>query len=122
MLEFKPYSMYDNYTVATKGRNVSTIIDKLIRLTAKITEQYASDIVYDINSLNDALEDRRPFMRYLAFREGGVSSYTEDNIQQFDVCGEVIQWWKLSYDPTVGDYENGGYTTLIRQNMVVRPD
>ena len=50
MFKITNYSCYDDYTVTSNTENVSNVVDKLIRLTAKITERFASDIYYDINS------------------------------------------------------------------------
>lgn len=51
-----------HHTIDDKGTvsntdNISSVIDKMIRLTAKLTECYASDIIYDIDNLKDAVEN-----------------------------------------------------------------
>ena len=99
------YSTYDNYTVKSETENISTVIDKLIRLTAKITEHYASDIVYDINMLNRHLADKESYDMLLYFREMGVSSYNTHSVLRDDnelLWNDYIQVWRLTYDPETG--------------------
>jgi len=54
--------------------NWSDIKDKLIRLTAKLTERYASDILYDIKGIEDDLTSgniqNKTYL--IGFRENGV--------------------------------------------------
>ena len=100
----KPYSSYDNYTVASVTDNISGIIDKLIRITAKVTEQFAGDIWYDIRTLIAAKEERRDLDEVLIFRECGISAYpvTETDEGYCVVNGghlSCIQCWQLRYDP-----------------------
>lgn len=105
MIKIVKYSSYDDYTVTSNTENISDVIDKLVRLTAKITERYASDIYYDIKSLYHCLEEHEPYDRVLFFRETGV--WTMD-YEEVDRVLEHIQVWRLSHDP-----ENM-ITTLIR--------
>ena len=69
------FSVYDNYTIEECGSNVSYIVDKLIRLTAKQTEDFAGDIVYLINAFVDAVENNRRYEKLIQFRESGVNWY-----------------------------------------------
>lgn len=97
------YSMYDNYTVKSETKNVSSIIDKLIRLAAKITESYAGDIVYDINAFEQFIEKAYPHDKILFFRESGVASYNTEMVKKDNshmLCNDYIQTWRLTYDPT----------------------
>ena len=100
----KPYSSYDNYTVASITDNISIVTDKLIRITAKVTEQFAGDVWYDIRTLLDAQEERKALNVILIFRESGVSTYPvnktdEGNcvVQGSHLSG--IQCWNLTHDP-----------------------
>ena len=71
-MKITDYSCYDNYTVKSETENISSIVDKLIRLTAKITESYASDVVYDINALEKFIEEKYPHDKIIFFRECGM--------------------------------------------------
>lgn len=105
MAKITNYSYYDNYTVTSNTENISDVVDKLVRLTAKITERCASDIYYDIKSLYHCLEEHAPYDRVLFFRECGV--WTVD-FEQINNVPEHIQVWRLIYNPhTI-------HTTLIR--------
>lgn len=96
------YLCYDNYTVMSETENISSIIDKLIRLTAKLTESYASDIIYDINAFERFIEQKYPHDKILFFRESGVSSYNTEMVEKDSrgiLCDDYIQTWRLTYDP-----------------------
>lgn len=108
MIKITNHSYYGNYTVTSKTDNISDVVDKMIRLTAKITESYASDIYYDINSLYNCLEEHEPYDRVLFFRESGVWTV---NYEEVDRVFEHIQAWRLTHDP-----ENT-ITTLVRVDV-----
>ena len=114
-MRFVNHSVYDNWTVSVDGENISTIIDKLIRIAAKNTEYYASDVVYVINALQRAVDNKAPYERYLGFRDGGVSSHDGDDDVSIVYCGEVIQWWKLYHEPAFGDRD--AQTVLTRMDL-----
>ena len=109
------YSCNDNGTISF-SENISNVIDKMIRLTAKLTECYASDIVYDIENLNDAVKGKETYDCLLFFRECGV---TACNTEKFDVNTydrfynnfNSIQIWRLTHDPSEME------TKLIRVNV-----
>ena len=96
MLKIVNYSSYDNYTFKSDIDNISTIVDKLIRLSAKITERFAGDIYYDIKSLYRCLEEHELYDRVLFFRESGVWTV---NAHELDDMVEHIQAWRLIHDP-----------------------
>jgi len=114
-MRFINHSMFDNWTVSVEGQNISTVIDKLIRLAAKNTEYYASDIIYTINALQDAVNNKVPYERYLGFRDGGVSTHEKSDDVSLVYCGEVIQWWRLIHEPNLG---HDAQTILIRVDLV----
>lgn len=108
MLKITNYSCYDNYTVTSNTENISNVVDKLIRLTAKITERYAGDIYYDIKSLYRCLEEHEPYDRVLFFSESGVWTVSYNEMSEYV---DHIQAWRLTHDP-----ENMT-TTLVRVNV-----
>ena len=108
MLKIVKWSSYDDYTVTSNTENISDVVDKLVRLAAKITERYASDIYYDIKSLYNSLEEHEPYDRVLFFRETGVWTV---NYEEIDRVFEHIQAWRLTHDP-----ENT-ITTLVRVDV-----
>ena len=105
-MHFIEHSVYDNWTVKSDGPNVSTIIDKLIRLAAKNTEYYASDICFTVEKLQHKIRQGEKYVAYLAFRDGGVSEFRDVETVNQCMIGEVVQWWRLSYEP------NNGYDSL----------
>lgn len=108
MLKITNYSCYDDYTVTSNTENISDIVDKLMRLATKITERYASDIYYDIDSLHQCLEEHRPYDRVLFFRESGVWTV---NVEYLTDYVEHIQAWRLTH------YSENTITTLIRVDV-----
>lgn len=110
-----------NYILGDKGivsetENVSSVIDKMIRLAAKLTENYASDIFYDIADLNNAVREKKPLDNLLFFRENGVTT-----IETTDLDADMyktllrnftpIQTWRLTHDPETTE------TKLIRVDV-----
>ena len=108
MLKITNYSWYDDYTVTSNTENISNVVDKLIRLSAKITERFAGDIYYDISSLYKCLEGHASYDRVLFFRESGVWAMS---IEELDNMVDHIQAWRLTHDP-----ENM-VTTLVRVSI-----
>lgn len=114
-IKISNFSCYDK-GVTSGTENVSSIIDKMIRLSAKLTESYASDIVYDIEDLNDAVKEKKPLDHLLFFREYGV---TTRNVETFDADAydsilfnfTPIQIWRLTYDPSTTE------TKLVRVDV-----
>lgn len=107
-MNIKNYSCFDNYTVKSDTENISSITDKLIRLTAKITERFAGDIIYDIETLRRKMSEGKPYDKVLFFREDGVWVVDVKKLEHYTTDHEDIQSWRLTYDP-----ENI-QTTLVR--------
>jgi hypothetical protein len=107
-MRIENYSSYDTYTFTSETENVSNIVDKLIRISAKITERFAGDIYYDIKSLYRCVEEHEPYDRVLFFRESGVWTVNVD-----ELCDMIdhIQAWRLTHNP------ESMVTTLIRVDV-----
>lgn len=105
-----PYSSFGQFTVEETGQNISSVIDRMLRVTVKVTETYASDIIYDIDKLREAVNQNQPFYALLAFREHGVNTYQapEDVPKDWG----VLQVWELTVTP--GDGENAIKTKFER--------
>ena len=99
--EIKPFSCYDNWTKTAETKNICGILDKLLRITTKITEWFASDILYDIHNLNKAVEEETAYDRVLVFRESGVSSFEVEDKRTVSYGSAIsgIQVWRLTHDP-----------------------
>lgn len=125
-MEIKKYSAYKDsrFYVESIGGNTSTIFDRLIRLTAKLTEFYAGDIYYELGEIEKLIERSQPFDRILYFREDGVNSYWRETVEEcspHELCesGSAIQVWELIYKP---DLESAVNPTdkLILQRVTVK--
>ncbi len=99
--QIRDYSMYDNYTHKGCGDNVSTVLDAALRVTGKVTEHYASDILYDLDGFREAVKEKRPWHGLLMFREDGVGlkMLEEDRTVQIEDGTLYLQYWTLDYDP-----------------------
>ena len=109
------YSCYDD-GIVSETKNVCNIIDKMIRLTAKVTERWASDIVYDINELTDAIKNKKSIDEIIFFRENGVATMetnklTAERYNDLLCCFTPIQIWRLTHNPSTME------TKLIRVNV-----
>ena len=109
------YSWYDN-GIVSETENVCNIIDKMIRLAAKVTERWASDIVYDINELTDAIKNKKSIDEIIFFRENGVATMetnklTAERYNDLLCCFTPIQIWRLTHNPCTME------TKLIRVNV-----
>jgi hypothetical protein len=105
--EIQNFSNYDPWNIHGEETNYSDIMDKLIRLTAKITEHYASDIFYDLKSIDDHIRRGEEFHLLLVFREYGVNSYVLKYDDFFFYPGwfsEEIQDWVFDYVPGTRPY------------------
>lgn len=106
----KPIICQDNY---------STIYDKLIRVTAKITESYASDIFYTMQSIEKLAKDKEEFTKILMFREHGVDCHSlpvfvdiGNRLGIVDkISSEVIQTWIIR---GYTDVNSGYFITMDR--------
>lgn len=114
-IKISTHSCYDKGTTS-QTENISNIIDKLIRLTAKLTECYASDIIYDIDTLKNAITNGNELDRLLFFRECGVTARetASFNANEYDVLlfnFTPIQVWRLIHNPSTME------TKLIRVSV-----
>ena len=100
MIGIRKYFCDNTYTVTSKTENVSNIIDKMIRLTAKLTESDASDIYYDIHALLEAVNSKTEMDNLLFFCEYGVSTEQRKifSDEQYLRC-KPIQIWRLTHNP-----------------------
>lgn len=102
--------------IVSRTNNISNIIDKLIRLAAKLTETYASDIMYDVNDLHRAVNNENVYDVILFFRENGITTcwaktLTKDMYSSLLFNFTVIQAWRLTHNPVTEE------TRLIRVDV-----
>ena len=111
------------YYVQSIGGNHSTIFDRLIRLTAKLTENYAGDIYYELSEIEKLIERSQPFDRILCFCECAVYSCWRKTVEEcapneLSAIGESIQTWELTYTPDLDSEANPkDKLTLVRVSV-----
>ena len=113
-IKISNFSCYDN-GITSETENVRNVIDKMIQLAAKLTERFASDIIYDIEWLNNAVKEKKPLDNLLFFRENGITTRETSklNADRYDgllCCFTPIQIWRLTHNPDTME------TKLIRVN------
>lgn len=93
-----PYQPPTKYTFTVTGKNPSTIITKLIHLTGRLVENWASDVVYVANEYREAITKCEEYDKYIIFREYGVDACTLFGMEH---CTHVdhLQIWHLCYSP-----------------------
>lgn len=93
------YSMYDNWTVKTDSRNVSSIMSKMVERAGRICEYYASDIYYTLQAYDQAVQNGKEYDEVLLFREDGVicKPVSNDTVEVW--LDDSIQCWRLSWNP-----------------------
>ena len=52
--------------------NMSSIYTKLIQEAGRFCDAYASDLLYDINAIEECIERQKSTTKYIAFRRHGV--------------------------------------------------
>lgn len=90
--------------IVSKADNIVEVADKLICLAAKLTDRFASDILYDIDYLKDNIRCKTPMDRLLFFRDQGVTArstsvVTDDMYDALLANFTPIQIWRLVYTP-----------------------
>lgn len=125
-MKIRKYSTYKDsrFYLESIGENYSTIFDRLIRLTAKLTEAYAGDIYYELSEIERLIERNQPFDWILCFREYGVNSYWRETVEEcapykLSAIGESIQTWELTYTPDL-ESEANPMNKLTLERVTVR--
>lgn len=103
------------YHFESETRNLTTIIDAMLRVAVKLTDCYAGDIVYTIESLKKVLDAKENYCVLLSFRESGVDEF-DAGYDEFgkpyvrllegnrSVDNDNIQLWLLSLE-YISDYD-----------------
>lgn len=122
----------------TEGMNISSIIDAVLRVTTKVTESYASDILYEMDNLRGALVKQESYAKLLLFYESGVHAYPvefleaegytegETVVKPYVVYSEQyrryapehIQTWLLTHTPDLERDHNERCITTFRRMRI----
>ena len=92
------YSEFDGLTVHSDGPNMSAIFDKLLRITTKLTENCAGDILRLFPAVQKALDNGVPFDAAVMFGESGVQwkEIDADDTVTMDFHTRYLQVWCLN--------------------------
>ena len=113
------YSSFDNWTVHSCGANMSDVFDKLLRIATKVTERFASDILYLMPVVKRAMDDGVPVDMVIMFRECGVSwrEADADDTVTMESYTNYHQVWRLSIP---GGLDAGEDASLTRVTLAWR--
>lgn len=118
--QIQSFSCYDNWTVESSGCNLSSILDKILRITTKITERFASDIVYLFPKIEQAVKEHEALDLLLLFREDGVSwAYADGDTTALSFSNIYRQVWRLNI-PADADCNSNAVSSLKRVLLVYR--
>lgn len=111
------YSDDKEYCLLVRQNNYSDVFSKLITLTAKLTEQYASDMFYTMLDINHCLVARKSFNFLIGFRDYGVDLHNisgAEMIEKLDIefikAREYNQIWQIK-----ANYENEREPITLRR-------
>lgn len=112
-------SEFDNRAVHSDGSNMNAIFDKLLRITTKLTESCAGDILRLFPAAQKALDNGVPFDAAIMFWEGGVQwkEIDADDTITMDFHPRYLQVWNLRIP---GGFDSGAKASLERVVLVYR--
>ena len=112
-------SEFDNWAVHSDSSNMNAIYDKLLRITTKLTESCACDILSLFPAVQKALDNGVPFDAAIMFWEGGVQwkEIDADDTITMDFHTRYLQVWCLSLP---AGFVSGAEVSLERVVLVYR--
>ena len=112
-------SEFDNRAVHSDGSNMNAIFDKLLRITTKLTENCAGDILSLFPAVQKALDNGAPFDAAIMFWEGGVQwkEIDADDTITMDFHASYLQVWNLRIPD---GFASGAEASLERVVLVYR--
>lgn len=112
-------SEFDNRAVHSDSSNMNAIFDKLLRITTKLTESCAGDILSLFPAVQKALDNGVPFDAAIMFWEGGVQweEIDADDTITMDFHTRYLQVWNLRIP---GGFDSGAEASLERILLVYR--
>lgn len=124
---FSPY-MEPRFLRCESTDNVSSVVDALLRITTKLTESYAGDVLFTIQKFQSAVRQGDPFAALLLFRESGVTERAagfqpgtgtpyvvlHKTYQHSEM--DAVQTWLLAYAP--GSTPNECFSLLRRVQVM----
>lgn len=112
-------SEFDNRAVHSDSSNMNAIFDKLLRITTKLTESCAGDILSLFPAVQKALDNGVPFDAAIMFWEGGVQwkEIDADDTITMDFHTRYLQVWNLRIP---SGFDSGAEASLERILLVYR--
>ena len=96
--------------------NMSSIYTKLIQEAGRFCDAYASDLLYDINTIEECIEMQKSTTRYIAFRKYGVDGNSSIEIRTPYGMAEYRAIYQVDIEFSDDDYYDK--TIIVRLNEV----
>ena len=104
--------IYDGKTTI----NMSSIYTKLIQEAGRFCDTYASDLLYDINTIESYIEHRKSTTRYIAFRRHGVDGNNSIKVKTPYEIAEYRAIYQVDIEFSDDNYY--GKAIIVRLNEV----
>ena len=96
--------------------NMSSIYTKLIQEAGRFCDAYASDLLYDINTIEAYIEKQKSTTRYIAFRRHGVDG---NGLIEVKIPYEIAEYRAIyQVDIEFSDDDYYDKTIIVRLNEV----
>ena len=95
---------------------MSSIYTKLIQEAGRFCDAYASDLLYDINTIEECIERQKSTTRYIAFRKYGVDGNSSIEIRTPYGMAEYRAIYQVDIEFSDDDYYDK--TIIVRLNEV----
>lgn len=96
--------------------NMSSIYTKLIQEAGRFCDAYASDLLYDINTIEECIEMQKSTTRYIAFRKYGVDGNSSIEIRTPYGMAEYRAIYQVDIEFSDDNYYDK--TIIVRLNEV----
>ena len=96
--------------------NMSSIYTKLIQEAGRFCDAYASDLLYDINTIEECIEMQKSTTRYIAFRKYGVDGNSSIEIRTPYGMAEYRAIYQVNIEFSDDNYYDK--TIIVRLNEV----
>ena len=104
--------IYDGKTTI----NMSSIYTKLIQEAGRFCDAYASDLLYDINTIESYIEHQKSTTRYIAFRRHGVDGNNSIKVRTPYEIAEYRAIYQVDIEFSDDNYYDK--TIIVRLNEV----
>lgn len=93
--------------------NMSNLYTKLIQEAGRFCDCYASDLIYDIDAIREAIDNHKSRKFYMGFRESGIDHNSFIECRTPSEIRDYRVIWKLTLKFTEDDYYDYKITATL---------